>query len=223
LLNPVAEIGEIVSRYNKAFIVDAMSSFGAYDMDLSKFYISYLISSSNKCIEGIPGFSFILAKRTELDKCKNQARTLSLDLYDQWTGLNTNGQFRFTPPVQVLLSFNEALDELEREGGIRARTNRYKENNSLLLSGMRKLGFKVYLPNEIRSYIITSFLYPSHPNFSFETFYSLLNKKGFVIYPGKLSKVDCFRIGNIGQLFFIDIHMIIDAIEETLYEMKIHL
>jgi 2-aminoethylphosphonate-pyruvate transaminase len=223
LMNPIAETGEIVTRYEKAFIVDAMSSFGAYDINQDKLGISYLISSSNKCIEGIPGFSFILAKRTELEKCKNQARSLSLDLYDQWSGLNLTGQFRFTPPVQVLLSFNEALDELAREGSIRARSNRYKENNSLLISGMKKLGFKVYLPDALRSYIITSFLYPSHPDFSFETFYSILNEKGFVIYPGKLSKVDCFRIGNIGQLFFIDIHMIIDAIEETLHEMKIKL
>jgi len=217
----VAEIGEIAARYDKAYIVDAMSSFGAYDIDLKKFNISYLISSSNKCIEGIPGFSFILARRSELEKCRNQARSLSLDLYDQWSGLNTNGQFRFTPPVQVLLAFNEALDELAREGGIKARASRYRENNSLLVTGLRKLGFKVYLPPELSGYIITSFLCPSHPDFSFVNFYSILNDKGFVIYPGKLSKVDCFRIGNIGQLFTIDIHMIIDAIEETLHEMKI--
>jgi 2-aminoethylphosphonate-pyruvate transaminase len=223
LINPLAEIGEIAARYNKAYIVDAMSSFGAYDIDLKKLNISYLISSSNKCIEGIPGFSFILAKRSELEKCRNQARSLSLDLYDQWSGLNSNGQFRFTPPVQVLLAFNEALDELAREGGIKARANRYRENNSMLVAGLRKLGFKVYLPPELRGYIITSFLYPSHPDFSFENFYSLLNDKGFVIYPGKLSKVDCFRIGNIGQLFTIDIHMVIDAIDETLHEMKIKL
>ena len=221
LINPVAEIGEIAARYDKAYIVDAMSSFGAYDIDLKKFNISYLISSSNKCIEGIPGFSFILARRSELEKCRNQARSLSLDLYDQWSGLNTNGQFRFTPPVQVLLAFNEALDELAREGGIKARASRYRENNSLLVTVLRKLGFKVYLPPELSGYIITSFLCPSHPDFSFVNFYSILNDKGFVIYPGKLSKVDCFRIGNIGQLFTIDIHMIIDAIEETLHEMKI--
>jgi 2-aminoethylphosphonate-pyruvate transaminase len=223
IINPIAEIGEIVSRYNKSFIVDAMSSFGAYEIDMKKSHISYLISSSNKCIEGIPGFSFVLAKRKELEKCNNQARTLSLDLYDQWAGLNFNGQFRFTPPVQVLLAFNTALDELANEGGVRARGRRYNENNALLISGMRKLGFKVYLPEELRGYIITSFLYPSHPKFSFETFYSILNDKGFVIYPGKLSKVDCFRIGNIGQLFIIDIHMIIDAIGETLKEMQIKL
>jgi 2-aminoethylphosphonate-pyruvate transaminase len=223
LINPVAEIGEIAARYNKAYIVDAMSSFGAYDIDLKKLNISFLISSSNKCIEGIPGFSFVLARQSELEKCRNQTRTLSLDLYDQWSGLNSNGQFRFTPPVQVLLAFNEALDELMKEGGIKARARRYHENNLLLVEGMRKLGFKVYLPAELRGYIITSFLYPSHHDFSFDTFYSILNDKGFVIYPGKLSKVDCFRIGNIGQLFTIDIHMIIDAIEETLHEMKMKL
>jgi 2-aminoethylphosphonate-pyruvate transaminase len=223
IINPISEIGKIVSAQNKVFIVDAMSSFGAYDIDLKSCNISFLISSSNKCIEGIPGFSFILASRTELEKCKSHARTLSLDLYDQWSGLNLNGQFRFTPPVQVMLSFNEALNELAIEGGIKARAKRYYENNSLLISGMRNLGFKTYLPTEIRGHIITSFHYPTHPNFSFDTFYGILSDKGFVIYPGKLSKVDCFRIGNIGQLFFIDIHMLIDAIEETLFEMKIKL
>lgn len=223
LLNPIDEIGTIAAHHKKIFIVDAMSTFGAYDIDLRYLNISYLISSSNKCIEGIPGFSYVLAKRSELEKCKNQARTLSLDLYDQWSGLNSNGQFRFTPPVQALLAFNEALDELDNEGGIASRANRYAENNNILIDGMEKLGFKTFLPGNFRSYIITSFLYPSHPNFSFEVFYSKLNKKGFVIYPGKLTKVDCFRIGNIGQLFFFDIQMLVDAIEKVLSELKIDL
>jgi 2-aminoethylphosphonate-pyruvate transaminase len=223
LLNPIDEIGTIVSHHKKAFIVDAMSTFGAYDIDLAKLNIHYLISSSNKCIEGIPGFSYALAKRSELEKCKNQTRTLSLDLFDQWSGLNKNGQFRFTPPVQALLAFNEALNELESEGGLNVRANRYSKNNSILIEGMEKLGFKTFLPKSIRSYIITSFLYPDHPDFSFELFYSKLNEKGFVIYPGKLSKVDCFRIGNIGQLFETDMRMLVDAIEEVLYELRIGL
>ena len=223
LLNPIDEIGAIAAYHNKVFIVDAMSTFGAYDIDLGEQNINYLISSSNKCIEGIPGFSYVLAKRSDLEKCKNQARTLSLDIYDQWLGLNINGQFRFTPPVQSLLAFNEALNELAKEGGIASRAKRYAENNSILISGMEKLGFKTFLPENIRSYIITSFLYPSHPNFSFEVFDSNLNEKGYVIYPGKLSKVDCFRIGNIGQLFFFDIQMLVDAIEKVLFELKIDL
>jgi 2-aminoethylphosphonate-pyruvate transaminase len=223
LLNPIAEIGEIAARNNKAFIVDAMSTFGAYDIDQKKLNISYLISSSNKCIEGIPGFSYVLAKRTELNKCEGQARSLSLDLFDQWTGLNANGQFRFTPPVQALLAFNEALNDLKKEGGINSRALRYSVNNSLLVGGMKEIGFEPYLQDELRSYIITSFLYPDHPEFSFDEFYNRLNNKGFVIYPGKLSNVDCFRIGNIGQLFPVDIQNLVDAIESVLYELNIEL
>ena len=223
LLNPIDEIDAIAAHHKKVLIVDAMSTFGAYEINLGKLDISYLISSSNKCIEGIPGFSYVLAKRSELEKCKNQARTLSLDLFDQWIGLNSNGQFRFTPPVQALLAFNEALNELDKEGGITARANRYSENNSLLIAGMEKLGFITFLTENIRGYIITAFLYPDHPDFSFDIFYSKLNEKGFVIYPGKLSKVDCFRIGNIGQLFETDIRMLVDAVEEVLYELKIDL
>ena len=221
LLNPIGRIGEIAARYNKAYIVDAMSTFGAYEIDIKKLNISYLISSSNKCIEGIPGFSYVLAKASELEKCKSQKRTLSLDLYEQWAGLNSNGQFRFTPPIHALLSFSKALDELEKEGGIKERARRYLTNNTILVNGMKNLGFKVYLPDEIRSYIITSFLYPTDTNFNFERFYTKLNDKGFVIYPGKLSKVDCFRIGNIGQLFPSDIELLIDAIEDTIEELYI--
>lgn len=221
LLNPVNEVGEITARHGKSFIVDAMSTFGAYDLDMKSCNISFLISSSNKCIEGIPGFSFVLAKRDKLEACKNQARTLSLDLYDQWKGLESNGQFRFTPPVQVLLAFNKALDELDNEGGITGRAERYRKNNQLLVKGMRDLGFRLYLTDEIRSYIITSFLYPEHQNFSFDEFYKKLNDKGFVIYPGKLSKVDCFRIGNIGRLSGSDISMLLQAVREVMIDMEL--
>jgi 2-aminoethylphosphonate-pyruvate transaminase len=223
LLNPIEAIGVITSHYKKAFIVDAMSSFGAYEIDMKKMNINYLVSSSNKCIEGIPGFSYVLADGKELGKCKNQSRSLSLDLYDQWSGLNANGQFRFTPPVQSLMAFNESLNLLEEEGGVSKRALRYEENNNLLVSEMKKIGFKLYLPDDIRSYIITSFPYPEHPNFTFETFYSKLNEKGFVIYPGKLSKVDCFRIGNIGQLYPADIQNLVNAVKEVIDEMKIDL
>lgn len=221
LLNPIEEIGEIAHRLKKTFIVDAMSTFGAYDIDMKALKISYLISSSNKCIEGIPGFSYVLVKRIELEKCKKNVRSLSLDLYDQWSGLNTNEQFRFTPPVHALLAFNQALTGLENEGGIGARAQRYAENNAILIRGMEKLGFIVYLTPDVRSYIITSFLYPNHTNFSFEVFYSKLNEMGFVIYPGKLSKVDCFRIGNIGQLYPVDIQNLIDAVDNVIHEMNI--
>jgi len=223
LINQVDEIGELASKYKKTLVVDAMSTFGAYEIDVRKLNISYLVSSSNKCIEGIPGFSFVIARRSELEKCRDNARTLSLDLYSQWAGLNSNGQFRFTPPVQSLLAFHKALEELEADGGISSRARRYEDNNLLLIKGMENLGFIPFLPENIRGYIITSFLYPEHPGFSFEEFYSKLNEKGFVIYPGKLSKVDCFRIGNIGQLYDIDIKLLIEAVEEVLLDLNIKL
>ena len=223
LINPIKEIGNLTAKYGKPLIVDAMSTFGAYDIDIKALNISYLISSSNKCIEGIPGFSIIIARTSELVQCEGKARTLSLDLYDQWDGLKLNGQFRFTPPVQSILSFNKALDQLEREGGVIARAIRYSNNNSILVNGMRNLGFKVYLPDNLRGYIITSFIYPQHPQFTFEAFYNRLNEKGFVIYPGKLSKVDCFRIGNIGQVFPNDLSDLIVAVKEVLNDMKVNL
>ena len=223
MLNTIAEIGELCSRYNKIFIVDAMSTFGAYDISLKELNISYLISSSGMCIEGIPGFSFVLLKRTALGECKYQVRSLSLDLYDQWVGLNTTGQFRFSPPVQALLAFDEALNELEKEGGIYGRAERYSVNNALLVGEMRELGFEMYLPAPMRSYIVTSFLYPDHPDFSFGKFSINLNDKGFVISPGRINKTDCFRIANIGQLYPHDIQKLTDTIESVLYELKIEL
>ena len=223
LLNPIAKVGMLAKIYHKTYIVDAMSTFGAYPISLVENNIDFLISSSNKCIEGIPGFSFVLARRQALEACKGNARSLSLDLYAQWKGLEENGQFRFTPPVQSLLAFKTALDELTKEGGVEARGRRYAENNRILMQGMLSMGFEQYLSDENRSYIITSFLYPNHPSFDFNRFYSLLNEKGFVIYPGKLSKVDCFRIGNIGQLFPGDLAALLEAIRLTLNEMEINL
>jgi len=223
MLNPLSEIAELCARYNKIFIVDAISTFGAYDIYLKELNISYLISSSSMCIEGIPGFSFVLLKHIALDQCKYQVRSLSLDLYDQWVGLNATGEFRFTPPVQALLAFDEALNELESEGGVNGRAERYSVNNALLVGEMRELGFEMYLPAHMRSYIVTSFMYPDHPDFSIEKFSLNLNEKGFVISPGRINKTDCFRIANIGQLYPHDIQKLTDTIESVLYELKIEL
>ena len=221
LINPVEKTGGIARKYGKSLIVDAMSTFGAYDIDIVKNKINYLVSSSNKCIEGIPGFSFVVADIDSIKACKGQARTLSLDLYDQWAGLISNGQFRFTPPVQTILAFQQALYELEKEGGIKARGERYLLNNKILVERMMGMGFRLYLPDAIRGFVITSFLYPDVPGFSFIEFYRRLNEKGFVIYPGKLSKVDCFRIGNIGQLYPEDIIDLTDAVNLVMKEMNI--
>lgn len=222
LFNPIEEIGTVCKQYHAVLIVDAMSSFGGVEMDMRKSNIDFLVSSSNKCIEGIPGFAFSLCKKSELEKAKGQARSLSLDLYDQWAGLEASGQFRFTPPTLSIMAFRQAMKELEKEGGIKAREKRYKENKRVLDSGMTKLGFKPYLRPEIQGHIITSFLYPKDGNFNFESFYKKLSDRGFVIYPGKLSKADAFRIGNIGQIFPDDVRSLIVAIQEVLEEDKIH-
>ena len=209
LFNPVEAIGAVCKQHNSVFIVDAMSSFGGVEMDMQQMHIDFLVSSSNKCIEGVPGFAFVLCKRTELEKAKGQARSLSLDLFEQWAGLKANGQFRFTPPTLSIMAFRQAIKELEEEGGISARERRYKTNKNILDSGMAALGFSQYLRSEIQGHIITSFLYPDDPGFNFERFYNKLNDLGFIIYPGKLSKANAFRIGNIGQIFPDDVKALI--------------
>jgi 2-aminoethylphosphonate-pyruvate transaminase len=221
MLNPIAEIGEVVAAHNRCYFVDAMSSFGAIPIDIAAEHIDYLVSSSNKCIEGVPGFSFVIARKTSLNASEGYARSVSLDILAQGRELDRGGQFRFTPPTHVMLAFHQALLELEQEGGIPARAARYHANHDAVLAGMRALGFREYLAEADQSYIITTFYYPEHPNFNFETFYRTLSTKGCVIYPGKLGEVDCFRIGNIGRLYPADMQTLLDAIRETLIEMDI--
>lgn len=221
LFNPIEAIGAVCKKYGKVFIVDAMSSFGGVAMDMKAMQIDFLVSSSNKCVEGVPGFAFALCRRTELEKAKGQARSLSLDLFDQWAGLEASGQFRFTPPTLSLMAFRQAMRELEEEGGIPARELRYKTNKQVLDEGMEALGFKPYLKPEIQGHIISSFLYPADPAFNFERFYDKLNKKGFIIYPGKLSKANAFRIGNIGQIFPDDVKALLAGIKEVLEEENV--
>jgi 2-aminoethylphosphonate-pyruvate transaminase len=219
ILNPVDGIGQVVEGHGRQFIVDAMSSFGAVPIDIESAGVDYLVSSANKCIEGVPGFAFTVARRSSLIATEGQARSVSLDLFAQWKGLEADGQFRFTPPTHALLAFDQALTELADEGGVPGRAARYAANHRALVRGMRGLGFREYLTPEQQSYIITSFRYPSHPSFSFEDFYQRLGARGFVIYPGKLSKVDCFRIGTIGRIFEADVRILIDAIADTLADM----
>ena len=223
IINPVEEIGAIVSKHGKRYFVDAMSSFGAVPLDLAEAEIDYLVSSANKCIEGVPGFSFVLARREALLETEGWARSLVLDLLAQWRALEANGQFCFTPPTHTLIAFAQALRELQMEGGVSGRAERYRANYETMLAGMADIGFETYLRPEDQGYIITSFRYPSHPNFSFEAFYERLNDKDYVIYPGKVSDADCFRIGSIGRIFPTDVRDLLAAIRETLVEMGVEL
>lgn len=223
ILNPIREAGAIVRKHGRAYIVDAMSSFGAYPIDLADCAVDFLISSSNKCIEGVPGFSFVLARLAPLLRARGSARSLALDLFAQWEGLEKDGQFRFTPPTHAILAFHQALLELEAEGGVTARAGRYERNYAATIAGMEALGFKPYLPAHLRGYTITSFYYPDHPNFSFTAFYEKLSRRGCLIYPGKLSHAACFRIGHIGRLDPSDVQQLLAAVRETLIEMDITL
>ncbi len=223
IMNPIKEIGELVAKSGAKYFVDAMSSFGAVPIALAECHIDYLVSSANKCIEGVPGFSFVLCELSSLKETAGYARSVSFDLLDQYQGFEKNGQFRFTPPTHALVAFRQALAELELEGGVQARAKRYRRNYEVLIKGMRQMGFKEYLKPEDQGHIITSFLYPDDPKFSFEGFYEGLNQKDFVIYPGKVSDADCFRIGNIGRVFEPDVRALLAAIRETIVEMEITL
>ncbi len=222
IINPIQKIGSLAKAVSARYIVDAMSSFGAVPMTAPSAYIDYLISSSNKCIEGVPGFAFVIARRETLLETEGWARSLCLDLLDQWKGLEKNGQFRFTPPTHALLAFQQALVELEAEGGPEGRASRYYKNYKVLVDGMRAMGFKEYLPAELQGYIITSFLYPDDPKWDFEKFYRRLNDRDLVIYPGKVSNADCFRIGNIGRIGESDVKTLLAAIREVMNEMGFH-
>ncbi len=223
ILNPIYQIGQIVRQHGRAYIVDAMSSFGAIPIDLGGAGIDYLISSANKCIEGVPGFSFVIARRAALLATEGFARSLSLDLLGQLRCFEKNGQFRYTPPTHAILAFEQALRELDDEGGITARGERYRRNQEVLAQGMKRLGFRVYLDPGVQSCIITSFRFPADPKFTFAAFYGLLSDKGFIIYPGKISQADTFRIGSIGRIFEADVRALLAAIGETIKEMGIRM
>jgi 2-aminoethylphosphonate-pyruvate transaminase len=195
-------------------MVDAMSSFAGVPIDTERCGIDIIISSANKCIQGVPGFGFILVRRSLMESWKGQARSLSLDAYAQWRTMEDGGgKWRYTSPTHVVRAFAQALQELETEGGILARSRRYHENHNILVTGMRQLGYETLIPDALQSPIITSFYNP--PVFEFRTFYEYLKTEGFVIYPGKVSAADCFRIGTIGDVFPPDIHALLKAIRDA--------
>lgn len=218
ILNDINAVAKVVKEAGKTLIIDAMSSFGGVDIDVKGLGIDFLVSSANKCIQGVPGFSFIIADRTKLLESKGKARSLSLDLYDQWETMEKDGKWRFTSPTHVVLAFAKALEEMKAEGGIEGRSRRYVENNQLLISRMKELGIEQYITDQHQGPIITTFFYPEHSEFSFQEMYDYIKAKGYAIYPGKVTKADTFRIGNIGEIYEADINKLCDIIEEFLKE-----
>ncbi len=218
MMNPLAAIAAIVKAHGKLLLVDSMSAFGGVPLDIAELDIDYIVSSANKCIQGVPGFGFVIGRVEHLEKSKGWARSLSLDLYDQWQGMEKGrGKWRFTSPTHVVRAFYQALKELQEEGGVVARYARYCENQRRLVAGMEGLGFECVLPSEYHSPIITGFRDPQHMDYTFQTFYDRLKAQGFVIYPGKVTGVDSFRIGTIGHVFPKDIDRLIVAVESSMY------
>lgn len=215
ILNPLEAIAAIACEYSKTFIVDAMSSFGGVEIKVQQLGIDYLISSANKCIQGVPGFCFVVAKIESLMRSQGNSKSLALDLYDQWAHMDQDGKWRFTSPTHAVAAFSQALDELVAEGGVSARTQRYQENNHLLRRKLQQLGIEAYITENVQSPIITTFLFPDS-TFDFKDFYHYVKERGFVLYPGKLTDVDSFRIGNIGEIYEEDIHNLCAIIEAYL-------
>ncbi|MCV4233694.1 2-aminoethylphosphonate--pyruvate transaminase [Virgibacillus sp. LDC1] len=213
ILNPLEKVSRLSREHGKTLIIDAMSSFGGMEIDVQGLGIDYLISSANKCIQGVPGFGFVIAKLDKLAACEGIARSLALDLYDQWKGMDQDGKWRYTSPTHVVAAFSKALDELNEEGGVSARYSRYRNNNRLLRERLTQIGIHSYITDDKQSPIITTFLFPSE-GFSFEHFYAYIKERGYVIYPGKLTDVDTFRIGNIGEIYEQDIEQLCHIIEE---------
>lgn len=220
ILNDIASVASVVKEHEKTFIVDAMSSFGGVDIQVEKLNIDFLISSANKCIQGVPGFSFIIADKKKLIDSKGKARSLSLDLYEQWETMDRDGKWRFTSPTHTVLAFAKALEELELEGGIEKRSARYRENNRILIERFRDMGIEPYIGNTHQGPIITTFFYPKEADFSFGEMYHYIKERGYAIYPGKVTEAETFRIGTIGEIYPEDIEKLSEIMEQFLKERK---
>ena len=221
ILNPVEEIAAITARHGRRLIIDAMSTFGALPLDARETPFDALVASSNKCLEGVPGLGFAIIRRSTLEQCEGRAPALSLDLYDQWRAMEANGQWRFTPPTHVIVALDRALQEHAAEGGTSARGARYRRNCEILVQGMRGLGFRTLLAERFQAPVIVTFHMPADPGFQFQLFYDRLNERGFVIYPGKLTVAESFRIGCIGHLGASEMGAAVEAITTVLAEMGV--
>ncbi len=221
ILNPIPAIARAVAGAGRRLLVDAMSSFGALDLDCAAEPIDGVMASANKCLEGVPGIGFVVARRRALDAAAGNAPGLSLDLHDQWRAMEQSGQWRFTPPTHVVAGLDHALAEHEAEGGISGRGDRYRANCRALVGGMRALGFKTYLADDLQAPIIVTFHLPTDPSFDFEIFYGRLKDLGFIIYPGKLAAIPSFRIGCIGHITETEIKAAVAAVATVINEMGV--
>ena len=221
ILNPVDDVAQVTARHRRRLLIDAMSAFGALPLDPARTPFDALVASSNKCLEGVPGIGFAIIRRSALDAARGQAPSVSLDLHDQWASMERTRQWRFTPPTHVIAALDQALAEHAAEGGVAGRGARYRRNCEVLVAGLRALGFETLLPDALQAPIIVTVRMPADPRFQFEVLYDRLSQRGFVIYPGKLTVADSFRIGCIGRLGEVEMRGVLDAIRDILAEMGV--
>ncbi len=221
ILNPIEAIAEVAAGHRRSLLIDAMSAFGAIPVDARKVPFDALMASANKCLEGVPGMGFAIVRRQALEASAGNAHSLSLDLHDQWTAMEKTKQWRFTPPTHVIAAFDAALDQFDAEGGVEGRNARYTDNCRILIKGMREMGFRTLLADAVQAPIIVTFRMPADPNFDFQTFYDSLGRHGYVIYPGKLTVAESFRMGCIGHLGAAEMRGALDAVRATIAEMGV--
>jgi len=221
ILNPIVEIAAIVARHRRRLLVDSMSAFGALPIDAHEIRYDALAASSNKCLEGVPGLGFVICRNEALEECEGNATTLVLDLFDQAEAFASTGQYRYTPPIHVIVALGKAIEEHAAEGGVLGRGRRYRDNAKLLIDGMRAMGFRTLLPDRLQAPIIVTFHMPTDPKFVFQRFYDGLKDRGYVIYPGKLTVADSFRMGCIGRLYPEHMKGALAAVREVLDEMRV--
>ena len=221
LLNPLEDVASVVASHERGLIVDAMSAFGAIPQDARTLRFEALVASANKCLEGPPGFAYSIIRTEALRAAAGNAPSLSLDLYQQWLGFERNGQWRFTPPTHVLMGFEHALGEFHAEGGVEGRGSRYRRNCEVLIDGISALGLETFIEPQLQAPIIVTFNAPDDPAFDFDELYARLRSAGYVIYPGKLTQAETFRIGCIGRLFSQDMQGVVDAIGRALHSMGV--
>jgi len=219
--NPLREIAAVVGARGRSLVVDAMSSFGALPIDARTTPFDALVAASGKCVEGPPGMGFVFVRKSVLERCAGNSTSLALDLFDQWTYMEKTTQWRFTPPTHVVVALDAALDQYVAEGGQPARLARYTANFDALMAGMRELGFRSFLPPAIQAPIIVTFHAPADAKYEFRRFYDRVRDKGFILYPGKLTQVETFRVGCIGAIGPAEMRHAVNAVRDTLAEMGI--
>ena len=221
VLNPLQAVADVCERFDRGLIVDAMSSFAALEIDARKTRFDALIAASGKCLEGVPGMGFVFIRQALLDGCAGRSQSLAMDLHDQYVYMEKTGQWRFTPPTHVVVALHEAIAQFEAEGGQSARLSRYTRNYQTLVAGMATLGFKPFLDPAVQAPIIVTFHAPQHPAYEFKRFYDTAKHYGFLLYPGKLTQVETFRVGCIGAIGPVEMRQAVDAVAQTLRDMGI--